>query len=116
MAWTAKAARSTAERSEGRDARMTPSTGPATDMAESGNSGGDKRRRQKSGEMRQHKLRVASSKMAMTEEELLLVFFAFMVVLLTFPICRACTRPTLDLLESSVGARYFSIAMLYSWM
>lgn len=32
MAWTAKAARSTAVRSEGRDARMMPSTGPAVDM------------------------------------------------------------------------------------
>ena len=54
--------------------------------------------------------------MAMTEEELVLVFFAFMVVLLTFPICRACTRPTLDFLESSVGTCYFPIVVFYSWM
>ena len=54
--------------------------------------------------------------MAMTEEEILLVFFAFMVVLLTFPVRRARTRPTLDLLESSVGARYFPVVVLYSWM
>ena len=52
--------------------------------------------------------------MAMTEEEILLVFFAFMVVLLTFPVRRARTRPTLDLLESSIGACYFPIVVLYS--
>ena len=45
--------------------------------------------------------------MATTEEEILLVFFEFMVVLLTFSVRRARTRSTLDLLESSVGARYF---------
>ena len=54
--------------------------------------------------------------MAMTEEEILLVLFAFMVVLLTFPVRRARTRSTLDLLESSVGARYFPVVVLYSWM
>ena len=54
--------------------------------------------------------------MAMMKEEILLVFFVFMVVLLTFPIRRARTRPTLDLLESSVGACYFPIVVLYSWM
>ena len=54
--------------------------------------------------------------MAMTEEEILLVFFAFMVVVLTFPVRRARSRPTLDLLESSIGARYFPVVVLYSWM
>ena len=29
---------------------------------------------------------------------------------------RACTRPTLDLLECSVGAQYFSVVIVYSWM
>ena len=47
--------------------------------------------------------------MAMTEEEVLFVFLAFMVVILTFSIHRAHTRSTLDLLESSVGACYFPI-------
>ena len=54
--------------------------------------------------------------MAMTKEEILLVFFAYMVVLLTFSVHRARTRPTLDLLESSVGAHYFPVVVLYSWM
>ena len=54
--------------------------------------------------------------MAMTEEEVLLVFFAFMVMLLTFPICRARTRPTLNLLKFSIEAHYFPVVVLYSWM
>ena len=54
--------------------------------------------------------------MATREEEIILVFFAFMVVFLTFPIRRARTRPTMDLLECSVGARYFPIVVVYSWM
>jgi hypothetical protein len=54
--------------------------------------------------------------MAMREEELILVFFAFMVVFLTFPLRRARPRPTLDLLDCSVGARYFPVVMIYSWM
>ena len=52
--------------------------------------------------------------MAMTKEEILLVFFAFMVVLLTFPIRRARTQSTIDLLESNVGAHYFLVVVLYS--
>lgn len=43
-------------------------------------------------------------------------FFAFMVVFLTFPIRRACVRPTLDLLDGSVRARYFPLVAVYSWM
>ena len=39
-----------------------------------------------------------------------------MVVLLTFPVRRARTRTTLDLLESSVEARYFPVIVLYSLM
>ena len=54
--------------------------------------------------------------MALVEEELILVFFAFMVVFLTFPIRRARVRPTLDLLDRSVGARYFLIVVVYTWM
>ena len=49
-------------------------------------------------------------------EELILVFSAFMVVFLTFPIRKTCVRPTLDLLDGNVGARYFSIVVVYSWM
>jgi hypothetical protein len=45
-----------------------------------------------------------------------LVFFAFMVVFLTFPIRRARVRPTLDLLDGSVGTRYFSLVAVYSWL
>ena len=54
--------------------------------------------------------------MTTREEEIILVFFAFMVVFLTFPLRRACTRPTFDLLECSIGARYFSVVVVYSWM
>jgi hypothetical protein len=43
-------------------------------------------------------------------------FFAFMVVFFTFPIRRARVRPTLDVLDESVGARYFSIIAVYLWM
>ena len=39
-----------------------------------------------------------------------------MVVFLTIPIRRACVRPTLDLLDGSVGARYFPLVAIYSWM
>ena len=42
--------------------------------------------------------------------------FAFMVVFLTFAIRRARVRPTLDLLDGSVRARYFSQVAVYSWM
>ena len=42
--------------------------------------------------------------------------FVFIMVLLTFSIRRARTQSTLDLLESSVGARYFPVVVLYSWM
>lgn len=49
----------------------------------------------------------------MTEEEIVLVFFAFMVVFLTFPICKACTRPTTDLLDCNVGAQYFQVVVVY---
>jgi hypothetical protein len=54
--------------------------------------------------------------MATSEEELILVFFAFMVVFLTFPLRRARPRPALDLLDYSVGARYFPMVVIYSWM
>ena len=54
--------------------------------------------------------------MATRKEEIILVFFAFMVVFLTFPLRRARTRPTLDLLECSVRARYFPIVIVYYWM
>ena len=54
--------------------------------------------------------------MATREEELILVFFAFMVIFLTFPLRRARPRPTLDLLDCSVGARYFPVVVIYSWM
>jgi hypothetical protein len=57
-----------------------------------------------------------SIEMAIVEEEIILIFFAFMVVFLTFPIRRARVRPTLDLLDGSVGARYFPIVVVYSWM
>ena len=59
---------------------------------------------------------IDSSNMALVEEELVLVLFAFMVVFLTFPIHRARVRPTLDLLNGSVGARYFPLVVIYSWM
>ena len=52
--------------------------------------------------------------MTTMEEEIVLVFFAFMVVFWTFPLRRARTRPTLDLLEYSGGARYFPIVVVYS--
>jgi hypothetical protein len=39
-----------------------------------------------------------------------------MVVFLTLPICRARVRPTLDLLNGSVRARYFPLVVVYSWM
>jgi hypothetical protein len=32
---------------------------------------------------------------------------------LTFPLRRACTRPTLDLMDCSVGAWYFSVVVVY---
>ena len=54
--------------------------------------------------------------MTITENEVVLVFFAFMMVFMTFPIGRARTTLTLDLLESSVGACYFLVVVLYSWM
>ena len=54
--------------------------------------------------------------MATKEEEVVLVFLVFMVMFLMFPICRACMRQTLDLLESTMGARYFPIVVVYSWM
>ena len=54
--------------------------------------------------------------MATREEEIILVFFAFMVVFLTFPLRKARTRLTFDLLECSIGARYFPVVVLYSWM
>ena len=54
--------------------------------------------------------------MATAEEELILVFFAFMVVFLTNPIRRARLRPTFDLLDYSVGARYFPVVVIYSRM
>jgi hypothetical protein len=50
-------------------------------------------------------------KMAIVEEKIILVFFAFMVVFLTFPIRRTRMRPTLDLLDGSVGTRYFPIVV-----
>lgn len=37
-------------------------------------------------------------------------------VLLTLPLRRACTRPLLDLMECNVGAGYFSVVVVYSWM
>ena len=52
--------------------------------------------------------------MVVVEEVLVLVFFAFMVLFLTFPIHRACVRPTLDLLDGSAGARYFPLGFLIS--
>jgi hypothetical protein len=39
-----------------------------------------------------------------------------LVVFLTFPIRKACVRLTLDLLDGSVGARYFPIVVIYSRM
>jgi hypothetical protein len=54
--------------------------------------------------------------MATREKEIILVLFTFMVVLLTFPLCRARTGPTLDLLDPSVGARYFPVVVVYFWM
>ena len=45
--------------------------------------------------------------MALVEKEFFLVFFAFMVIFLTFSIRKACVRPRLDLLDGSVGAKYF---------
>ena len=54
--------------------------------------------------------------MALVEEELMLVFLAFMVVFFIFPIRVARVRPTLDLLDGSAGARYFPLVAVYSWM
>ena len=54
--------------------------------------------------------------MIMTEGELILFFFAFMVVFLAFLLRRGRTRPTLDLLECSVGARHLPVVVVYSWM
>ena len=47
-------------------------------------------------------------------EELISVFFAFMMVILTFPIRRPRVRPTLDLLNGIVGAEYFPLVAVYS--
>ena len=54
--------------------------------------------------------------MATAEEEVILVFLAFMVVFLTNPIRRRRRRPTSDMLDSSVGAHYFPVVVFYSWM
>ena len=54
--------------------------------------------------------------MVTREEEIILVIFAFMVVFWTFPLCRLRTRPTLVLMEYSVGAQYFPVVIVYSLM
>jgi hypothetical protein len=54
--------------------------------------------------------------MALVYEELILVIFSFMVVILTFPICRARVRPTLYLMDGIVQARYFPLVAVYSRM
>ena len=54
--------------------------------------------------------------MAMTEEEIVLVFSRLWWFFLTFPLRRARIRPTLDLLKCSLGARYFPVVVVYSWM
>jgi hypothetical protein len=43
--------------------------------------------------------------MGLVEEKLVLVFFAFMVVILTFLIRKARVRTTINLLDRSGGAR-----------
>lgn len=47
--------------------------------------------------------------MATREEEIVLVFFTFMVVFLTFPLCKARIKPTLALLDCSVFFSYHCI-------
>jgi hypothetical protein len=54
--------------------------------------------------------------MALVNEELILVFLGFMVVFLTLPIRKARVRPTLDLLDESVGTRYFPLVAIYLWI
>ena len=54
--------------------------------------------------------------MATREKIIVLMFFAFMVMFLTFLLRRARIRPTLDLLECSVGTRYLSVVVVLSWM